>query len=86
MYQGTGEPKNFKVQSQVHKGLINQCSSSITSTGVMTQMSIKCHLKLITVEIKFKCDDLVNQMSITNSDHYQLLVQLYSIKAQSTLK
>ena len=32
MYQGTGEPKNFKVQSQVHKGLINQCSSSITST------------------------------------------------------
>ena len=31
--------KYFKVQSQVHKGLINQCSSSITSAGVMTQMS-----------------------------------------------
>ena len=30
MYQGTGElKKNFKVQSQVHKRLINQCSSTI---------------------------------------------------------
>ena len=35
IYQGTGGlKKNFKVQSQVHKGLFNKCSSSITSTGV----------------------------------------------------
>ena len=51
-------------------------------TSVITLMSDVNHL----VEIKFKCDDLVNQVSITNSGHYQLLVQLYSIKAQSTLK
>ena len=70
-------------------------------TSVMTQMSNVNHFQLkssssvmtllikcqsLTVEVKCKCDDLVNQVSITNSDHYQLLVDLYSIKAQSTLK
>ena len=43
-------------------------------------------MSIISIEIKFKCDDLDHQVSITNSDHYQLLVELYSIKAQSTLK
>ena len=47
-------------------------------------LNVKC--QSFTVEIKFKCDDLDHQVSITNSDHYQLLVELYSIKAQSTLK
>ena len=47
-------------------------------------LNVRC--QSLTVEIKFKCDDLVHQVSITNSDHYQLLVELYSIKAQSTLK
>ena len=50
MYQGTGGlKKNSKLQSQVHKRLFNQCSSSITSTGVranvlsssVNQMSFK---------------------------------------------
>ena len=50
----------------------------------MMALNVRC--QSFTVEIKFKCDDLVHQMSITNSDHYQLLVELYSIKAQSTLK
>ena len=52
-------------------------------TSVMT-LNVRC--QSFTVEIKFKCDDLVNQVPITNSGHYQLLVELYSIKAQSTLK
>ena len=52
-------------------------------TSVMA-LSVRC--QSFIVEIKFKCDDLVHQVSITNSDHYQLLVELYSIKAQSTLK
>ena len=40
-------------------------------TSVMA-LNVRC--QSFTVEIKFKCDDLVNQVSITNSDHYQLLV------------
>ena len=52
-------------------------------TSVMA-LNVRC--QSFTVEFKFKCDDLVHQVSITNSDHYQLLVGLYSIKAQSTLK
>ena len=58
MYQGTGELKNFKVQSQVHKYLIIQCSSTI-------KVQVGC--QSFTVEIKFKCDDLDHQVSITNS-------------------
>ena len=47
MYQGTGELKIiFKVQSQVHKWLINQSSNSITSTGVMILMSNVNHFQL----------------------------------------
>ena len=47
-------------------------------------VQVRC--QSFTTEIKFKCDDLDHQVSITNSDHYQWLVDLYSIKAQSTLK
>ena len=83
MYQGTGElKKNFKVQSQVHKWQINQWSNSITSTGVMTPMSNFNHFQLkssssvmtllfkcqsLTIKVKYKCDDLVIQVSITNN-------------------
>ena len=78
MYQGTGEPKKiskFKVKY-----------TSNWSINVQVQSRYKSDVKSFTVEIKFKCDDLDHQVSITNSDHYQLLVELYSIKAQSTLK
>ena len=54
-----------------------------SSSSVMTLIT-KCQSP--TIKVKYKCDDLVNQVSITNSDHYLLLVDLYSIKAQSTLK
>ena len=37
-------------------------------------MALNVRYQSFTVEIKFKCDDLVNQVAITNSDHYQLLV------------
>ena len=40
-------------------------------TGGMT-LNVRC--QSFTIEIKFRCDDLVHQVSITNSDHYQLLV------------
>ena len=46
--------------------------------------NVKC--QSLSIEIKYKCDDLDHQVSITNSDHYLLLVELFSIKAQSTLK
>ena len=73
MYQGTGEPKNFQ--------------SSKSSTQVTNQSMFKFNLSTSQMSIiKFKCDDLDHQVSITNSDHYLLLVELYSIKAQSTLK
>ena len=42
-----------------------------SSSSVMTLIT-KCQSP--TIKVKFKCDDLVNQVSITNSDHYQLLV------------
>ena len=101
MYQGTGELKNFQSsKSSTHElkkfqssesssHATNQCSSTITSTGVMALMSNVNHFQLKssssvmtlitkcqspTVKVKYKCDDLVNQVSITNSDHYQLLV------------
>ena len=96
MYQGTGELKNFqspKSSTQVTNQSMfkyNQDTSQMSiilqlksSSSVMTLIT-KCQSP--TVKVKYKCDDLVNQVSITNSDHYQLLVDLYSIKAQSTLK
>ena len=88
MYQGTGELKNFQSSKSSTHELKNQCSSTITSTGVMALMSNVNHFQLkssssvmtlitkcqsSTVKVKYKCDDLVNQVSITNSDHYQLL-------------
>ena len=51
MYQGTGGLKNFKVQSQVHKGLFIQCSSSITSTGVRANV-LSSSLDVMTLFIK----------------------------------
>ena len=66
MYQGTGELQKiskFKVKYTTDKSI--QCSDSITNTGVM----IKC--QSLSIEIKFKCDDLVSQVSITISYHYQ---------------
>ena len=94
MYQGTGEPKNFqssksgthelkKFQSSKSSShvIINQCSSTITSTGVMAQMSNVNHFQLKsstgvmtlitrcqspTIKVKYKCDDLVNQSSVNH--------------------
>ena len=93
MYQGTGELKNFqssKSSTQVtNQSIQSRYKSDVnhlqlkSSSSVMTLIT-KCQSP--TVKVKYKCDDLVNQVSITNSDHYQLLVDLYSIKAQSTLK
>ena len=37
-------------------------------------MALNGRCQSFTIEIKFKCDDLVDQVSITNSGHYQLLV------------
>ena len=71
----------FKVQSR-YKSDVNQLQLK-SSSSVMTLIT-KCQSP--TIKVKYKCDDLVNQVSITNSDHYLLLVDLYSIKAQSTLK
>ena len=51
--------------------------SSITSASVN-------HIQ-VQVQSKFKCDDLGIKCQYIN-DHYQLLVQLHSIIAQSTLK
>ena len=83
MHQGTGEPKNYQI-SKSSTQVTNQSMFKFNlSTSVMA-LNVKC--QSFTVEIKFKCDDLDHQVSITNSDHYQLLVELYSIKAQSTLK
>ena len=77
MYQGTGELKNFQS---------SKSTTQVTNQSMFkyNQGTVRC--QSFTVEIKFKCDDLDHQVSITNSDHYQLLVELFSIKAQSTLK
>ena len=84
MYQGTGELKK-KIQSSKSSTLmINQSMFKYNQGTSVMALNARC--QSFTVEIKFKCDDLVHQVSITNSDHYQLLVELYSIKAQSTLK
>ena len=84
MYQGTGELKK-KIQSSKSSTQVTIQSMFKYNQGVSVMaLNVKC--QSFTVEIKFKCDDLVHQVSITNSDHYQLLVELYSIKAQSTFK
>ena len=83
MYQGTGELKIFQ-SSKSSTQVTNQSMFKYNQGTSVMALNVKC--QSFTVEIKFKCDDLVHQVSITNSDHYQLLVELYSIKAQSTLK
>ena len=83
MYQGTGEPKNFQ-SSKSSTQVTNQSMFKFNQGTSAMALNVKC--QSFTVEIKFKCDDLDHQVSVTNSDHYQLLVELYSIKAQSTLK
>ena len=83
MYQGTGELKKFQ-SSKSSTQVTNQSMYKYNQSTSVMALNVRC--QSFTVEIKFKCDDLVHQVSITNSDHYQLLVELYSIKAQSTLK
>ena len=83
MYQGTSELK--KISSSKSSTLVtNQSMFKYNQGTSVMALNVKC--QSFTVEIKFKCYDLDHQVSITNSDHYQLLVELYSIKAQSTLK
>ena len=83
MYQGTSELKKFQ-SSKSSTQVTNQSMFKYNQGTSVMALNVRC--QSFTVEIKFKCDDLVHQVSITNSDHYQLLVELYSIKAQSTLK
>ena len=83
MYQGTGELKKFQ-SSKLSTQVTNHSMFKYNQGTSVMALNVRC--QSFTVEIKFKCDDLVHQVSITNSDHYQLLVELYSIKAQSTLK
>ena len=83
MYQGTGELKKFQ-SSKSSTQVTNQSMFKYNQSTSVMALNVTC--QSFTVEIKFKCDDLDHQVSITNSDHYQLLVELYSIKAQSTLK
>ena len=83
MYQGTGELKKIQ-SSKSSTQVTNQSMFKYNQGTSVMALNVRC--QSFTVEIKFKCDDLVHQVSITNSDHYQLLVELYSIKAQSTLK
>ena len=83
MYQGTGElKKNFK-SSKSSTQVTNQSMFKYNQgTSVMTPMSNVNHFQLkssssvmtllfkcqsLAVEVKCKCDDLVNQVSITNS-------------------
>ena len=69
MYQGAGElKKNSKSSTQV----TNQSLFKFNQGKSVMALNVRC--QSFTVEIKFKCDDLVNQVSITNSGHYQLLV------------
>ena len=84
MYQGTGELKNFqssKSSTQVtnqsmfkynHQVQVRCQSFQLKSSSSVMTLITKCQSP--TVKVKYKCDDLVNQVSITNSDHYQLLV------------
>ena len=83
MYQGTGDLTKFQ-SSKSSTQVANQSMFKYNQGTSVMALNVKC--QSFTVEIKFKCDDLVHQVSITNSNHYQLLVELYSIKAQSTLK
>ena len=89
----THEPEKFQSsKSSTHEPEKFQSSKStkvqVRCQSFTVEIKFKCddldHQP--TIKVKYKCDDLVNQVSITNSDHYLLLVDLYSIKAQSTLK
>ena len=72
MYQGTGDPKKKIKSSKSSIQVTNQSMFKYNQGTSVMALNVRC--QSFTVEIKFKCDDLVNQVSITNSDHYQLLV------------
>ena len=80
MFEKIFKYKCTRVQVNQKKFQSSKSSTQVTNqpmfkynqgTSVMA-LNVRC--QSFTVEIKFKCDDLVNQVSITNSDHYQLLV------------
>ena len=77
MYQGTGEPKkNFQSsKSSTHE--LKKFQSSESSSHVTNQSmfkynhqyrcdgsNVKC--QSLSIEIKYKCDDLVNQSSVNH--------------------
>ena len=66
--------ENF--QSSITSASVNHIQVQIQSKFKCDDLGIKC--QSFTIEIKFKCQYI--------NDHYQLLVQLHSIIAQSTLK
>ena len=87
MYQGTGELQKKFQSSKSSTQVTNQsmfkfnhqyrCDDPMSnvnhfqlksSSSVMTLL-FKC--QSLTIKVKYKCDDLVNQVSITISDHHQ---------------
>ena len=71
MYQGTGELKNFQSsKSSTHepeKFQSSKSSSHVTNHSMFKDNQGKVKCQSFTVEIKFKCDDLDHQVSITNN-------------------
>ena len=66
------------LMSNVNHFQLKSSSSVMTLITSVNHQQLKSSTSVMTLSI--------NQVSITNSDHYLLLVDLYSIKAQSTLK
>ena len=64
MYQGTGELKNFQ-SSKSGTQVTNQSMFKYNHQYRCDGSNVKC--QSFTVEIKFKCDDLDHQVSITNN-------------------
>ena len=71
MYQGTGELKNFQSsKSSTHEPenfQSSKSSSHVTNHSMFKDNQGTSQMSIITVEIKFKCDDLDHQVSITNN-------------------
>ena len=64
MYQGTGELKKFQ-SSKSSTQVINQSMFKYNQGTSVMALNVRC--QSLSIEIKFKCDDLVIQVSITNS-------------------
>ena len=70
MYQGTGELKNFQS---------SKSSSHVTNHSMFKDNQGTSQMSIIEIEIKYKCDDLVNHQQLKSSTSVMTL----SIKCQS---